>query len=451
MRRKMGIIMSSRSCSTLKTSALTLVVLVLLLTRVSAKEDYRPRSSNSVANNASIAWNLLETDAPLLKLPEGANTDEELSFTFPFGQFGIPLAQSLHYNAQTHRYLLMLTSDNGRRGNFVELRQVGTSRVYAAQSGPKVELIDQGGIKVLHGTNGNHYSFMVSADGELRCIQIQDRTGAFIRLSYNSEGLVNGLSDNAGRTISIGYANNHVANLVQTWNVAAVKMVKSWNSSNSKSEFTVRDTSLERGPRFGLAKSIPNNATTPNYTSQMADCDQMLARIFGGSGAVAAANSFEPAGLSGQYPIYRGDLRGSDGLKHPGHLSFAMHLYGSEDGTGDSPLYVPAGFTTHTTTPTPTDAAVTFFYPRLGKLTNVTLAVFHVNDFSIREENGRVRIGNIGGRGGSFSLYKHSHIEFYRGNTGLPASNQRQAVRINPALVFGPAHDSTRMRTVAQR
>ena len=176
----------------------------------------------------------------------------------------------------------------------------------------------------------------------------------------------------------------------------------------------------------------------------------MLARIFGGPNAIAAANSFEPAGLSGQYPIYRGDLIGADGRNHPGHLSFAMHLYGSEDGTGTTALYVPAGFTSNTNTPTPSDAAVTFFYPRLGNLTNVTLAVFHVADFSIREENGRIRIGNIGGRGGSFELYKHSHIEFYRGNTGLPASNQRQALRINPAEVFGAGYDSIRMRTVAK-
>src|SRR6185295_15608429 len=149
---------------------------------------------------------------------------------------------------------------------------------------------------------------------------------------------------------------------------SAVKMVKSWNPTNSHHE-TIRETSLEKAPRFGLAKSIPTNALTPNYTTRMSECDQMLARIFGGPNAVAAANSFEPVGLSGQYPVYRGDLIGADGRNHPGHLSFAMHLYGSEDGTGTTALYVPAGFTTHTNTPTPTDAAVTFFYPRLGNLT----------------------------------------------------------------------------------
>jgi hypothetical protein len=51
-------------------------------------------------------------------------------------------------------------------------------------------------------------------------------------------------------------------------------------------------------------------------------------------------------------------------------------------------------------------------------------------------EGNRVRIGNIGGRGGSSPLYKHSHIEFYRGNRGLPSAAARAALRIDPVTVF---------------
>jgi len=311
------------------------------------------------------------------------------------------------------------------------VRQNSTRQTEARESSWKT-----GDIKVLRDSNGNQYSFIARDDSDFLCIQIHSFRGTLIRLSYNSDGLVRALSDSAGRTISVAYANNHVTTLVQTWSVAAVKMVKSWNPLIYNHVRMASYPDFENASGFGLAKSVPTNAVMPTYTTNMAECDRMLARIFAGPGAVAAANSYEPPGLSRQYPVYRGDLQGADGLRHPGHLSFAMHLYGSEDGTGTSPLYVPAGFTSHTTTPTPTDAAITFYYPRLGNLTNVTLAVFHVADFSIREENGRVRIGNIGGRGGSFELYKHSHIEFYRGNTGLPASEKRQALRINPNLVF---------------
>lgn len=185
-----------------------------------------------------------------------------------------------------------------------------------------------------------------------------------------------------------------------------------------------------------FAKSIPPNAVKTAYTPEMIDCDRYLAEIFAGPGAVAAANGFEPLGLSSHYPIYRGDLRGFDGRIRPGHLSYAMHIYGSTDGTATTSLYVPAGFKSHSKTPTPTDAAITFYYPRIGNLNNVTVAVFHIANFSVARENGRVRIGEIGGRGGSYPYYRHSHIEFYAGNVSLPPASRRAALRIDPSIVF---------------
>jgi hypothetical protein len=198
-------------------------------------------------------------------------------------------------------------------------------------------------------------------------------------------------------------------------------------------------------------KRIPTNAITPRYTQMMAASDAALAARFGGRGAVAAANGFEPSQLSAQYPLYRGDLVADDGRILRGHLSLAMHLYGSNDGTRDTDVYVPAGFVSHSTTPTPTDAAVTFYYPQLGNFTDVTLAVFHVADFQISTEGTRVRIGNIGGRGGSIGIYRHSHLEFYRGNTGLPSSASRVRLRIDPATVFSMSTNmASRVRRVAR-
>jgi hypothetical protein len=195
----------------------------------------------------------------------------------------------------------------------------------------------------------------------------------------------------------------------------------------------------ERTPVFGLPKKMPRNALISAYTQEMVAADRLLAKIFGGPGAVAAANSFEPTGLSNQYPLYRGDILGDNGRVLTGHLSHTMHLYGSFDGRGETSLYVPAGFTSHSGSPTPTDAAITFFYPRLGKFSDVTLAVFHIANFAISQEDGRVRIGTVGGRGGSYAFYKHSHIEFYRGNTGLPSASAREGLRIDPSEVFGVA------------
>jgi hypothetical protein len=168
----------------------------------------------------------------------------------------------------------------------------------------------------------------------------------------------------------------------------------------------------------------------------MAASDWMLAKIFGGPLAVAAANSFEPVGLGTEYPLYRGDVMSDEGKILRGHLSYAMHLYGSENGTSETGLYVPLGFICNSSEPTPTDAAVTFYYPKLGVLTDVTVAVFHVADFHLSYEGARVRIGNIGGPGGSIGSYRHSHIEFYHGNTGLPTAPARMNLRIDPSTVF---------------
>src|SRR6185503_9448701 len=150
-----------------------------------------------------------------------------------------------------------------------------------------------------------------------------------------------------------------------------------------------------------VGKFLPSNAVVQEYTTEMSASDQVLAQMFGGPGAVAAGNGFEPAGLALSYPLYRGDIIGDDGILRAGHLSHAMHLYGSPDGRGDSPLYVPPGFISHSSEPTPTDAAVLFYYPKLGNLTDVTLAVFHVAEFQIIPEGDRIRIGKIGGPGGS--------------------------------------------------
>ena len=225
-----------------------------------------------------------------------------------------------------------------------------------------------------------------------------------------------------------------MSSITQTWRAKSAKLKQTWAIADEV-RFAHRPAAYVPS-EAEAAKHIPSNAIKPTYTETMAASDVELAAIFGGPGAIAAANGFEPAKLGNQYPLYRGDQIGDDGRILRGHLSFAMHLYGSADGTGETEIYVPEGFISHSSEPGPTDAAVVFYYPRLGSLTNVTLAVFHVANFHLSSEGGRVHIGNIGGRGGSAPSYKHSHLEFYRGDTGLPPMSCRAQLRIDPAMVF---------------
>lgn len=386
--------------------------------------------------NESIStyrWNLGDDGLPLVSLPDHIRGNLDLSLTYSMGQFQFPLFQSLYFNEQIGKYILMVVPNRGRRAQFIDLEPVEGRGQFEAKDDSRLRLADKGNLKLLSTSDGTVYTFAPFEDGELHCIQINDRDGLVISLKYTNYSSIETISDSSGRTISFSYTNDYVSAVTQTWGVDPAKLTKTWAIDV---RLTTGPTVNRRDVRLGESKHIPTNAIQPAYTDEMAASDWTLAKIFGGPGAVAAANGFEPRRLASQYPLYRGDLIGDDGKILRGHLSYAMHLYGSEDGTGETELYVPLGFTSNSNEPTPTDAAVTFYFPKLGDLTDITLAVFHVTNFQLSYEGGRVRIGKIAGPGGSIGSYRHAHLEFYRGNTGLPPASSRVKLRIDPITVF---------------
>ena len=399
-------------------------------------------------STSTYHWNLNEADLPLIDLPEHISGGLDLSLTYSMDQFEFPLFQSLYYNQRAGKYILMLIGKAEpspqpgsmvRHAEFIDLVSVGGDGNFAASGKLNLRLQDRGGVKVLSVAEETVYTFAALADGELHCSQINDHHGVVINLKYTSDASLQTINDNSGRTINFTYANQSVSSITQTWKKDSKRVSQTWAIAGEVRFAHAPGSTATTSALGATAKHVPSNAIKATYTRAMAASDLQLAGIFGGPSAIAAANGFEPAGLGHQYPLYRGDLIGDDGRILRGHLSFAMHLYGSVDGTGDTEIYVPPGFTTHTDKPTPTDAVVTFYYPRLGNLTDVTLAVFHVKNFRLTDEGGRVHIGSIGGPGGSISSYRHSHLEFYRGNTGLPPLAARVQLRIDPALVFGNA------------
>ncbi len=384
---------------------------------------------------ATYGWNLSDDDLPLLNLPDHIGAGVDLSLTFSMNRFQFPLFQSLYYNRQVGKYILMLIPNEGRRAEFIDLYPVEGWGQFKAADSFGLRLSDRGAVKLLSASDGTTYKFATLADGEPHCSQIKDRNGVVINLRYTGNASIDTISDASGRAINFSYTENYLSSITQTWGSSIAKLRKTWAVSGDPGLVSRPAVKYFPVPAI-ISKHIPTNALQPRYTEQMVASDWMLATLFGGPAAVAAANGFEPGGLGRQYPLYRGDLIGDDGKLRRGHLSYAMHLYGNPEGTGITELYVPLGFISHSNTPTPTDAAITFYYPMLGNLSDVTLAVFHIADFRISYESGRVRIGNIGGRGGSIASYRHSHIEFYRGNTGLPSSGMRAKLRIDPAIVF---------------
>lgn len=396
--------------------------------------DVKAASSATAAGRA-YKWNVTERGLPLLGLPSThltAGLDQLIGY--PMDQFSFPIFQSLSYDDEHARYLLPSLPSESKGVHFIEFAASGSKNTYASTDGATITLIDSDSMKVVRTSDGTKYIFIRYPDGEFRCATIKDPGGASLNLLYTANGLLlHGLVDSAGRTVTFNYTKEGITSVTQTWMANSEGLTRTWMVGDQPE----LNASAKYSHAVSLfAKALPANAVVRQYTAEMAASDKTLAHIFGGPDAVAGANGFEPAGLAAAYPLYRGNIIGDDGIERRGHLSFAMHLYGSADGTGASPLYVPAGFTHCSGPPSPTDAAVTFYYPRLGNLTDVTLAVFHVADFQINDEGKRVRIGTLGGPGGSSASYKHSHIEFYRGNTGLPPLAARPGLRIDPTKVF---------------
>lgn len=390
----------------------------------------------AVESANGFKWNVSEKELPLLGLPNihlAPGLDHLLSY--PLGQFSFPIFQALSYDDEHARYLLPSLSTESNGVHFIEFA-LDSKNSYTSTDGANLKLIDNDNMKVVRASDGSKYIFVRYADGEFRCATIKDPGGASLNLLYTANGLLlHGLVDSSGRTITFNYSSEGIKSVTQTWMANSEGLTRTWIVGDQP-ESVVNSPLKYSHAVSAFAKTLPSNAVVRQYTPAMAAADILLAQIFGGPNAVAGANGFEPAGLAATYPLYRGNIIGDDGIERRGHLTFAMHLYGSADGTGESPLYVPAGFTHHSDQPTPTDAAVTFYYPQLGNLTDVTLAVFHIADFQISQEGERVRIGNLGGPGGSSASYKHSHIEFYRGNAGLPPLASRPGLRIDPTTVF---------------
>ncbi len=432
---------------TLVVSALALLTSLPFMTELEARVFPSILASAKVANTSeseasltakqsisSYEWNLTDDGLPLISLPDHIGGGVDLSLTYSMDQFQFPLFQSLYYNEQAGKYILMVMSEQGA-AEFIDLSPKNGVGTFQFRNTSNMLLSDKGDTKLISTCDGTVYTFAQFADGELHCSQIKDRAGLVIDLKYTDDASLARISDTSGRTITFSYTDHYVSSITQTWGPGIAKKKKTWAIDNDTAVTARTVNFAHAGPT--KAKRIPTNAIKPTYTEQMAASDLTLATIFGGSGAKAAANGFEPVALGRQYPLYRGDLIGEDGVVRRGHLSYAMHLYGSPDGTGEMGLYVPLGFISHSGEPTPTDAAVTFYYPRLGNLTDVTLAVFHIANFRLTPEGERVRIGDIGGRGGSIASYKHAHLEFYRGDTGLPSAAARAKLRIDPVIVFG--------------
>lgn len=167
-----------------------------------------------------------------------------------------------------------------------------------------------------------------------------------------------------------------------------------------------------------LLQGIPL-VVIPPYTAELASCDKKIAEIFGDLGAAATGSGFEPPDASGKR-----QYRGGEG----GHLSDrAMHLYGDNEGSKVTGVYIPKGFEkpiykNPRTLPEYKGGSFVAYYKILGNVSGVSLIITHLANFtkdSSKANNaGSIYIGETGGKGGEANpkgKYMHSHFEIVKG------------------------------------
>jgi RHS repeat-associated protein len=188
-------------------------------------------------------------------------------------------------------------------------------------------------------------------------------------------------------------------------------------TGSSSDQISIEGSSLNSNP-------IAGGQVLPQYDEARRKCDQTLASMFGGSGAVAAGNEFEPNGN------YRGTLNG-----RPGHLTNMMHIYGSADGTQDTTVYVPANYDKVTVLG---PGGLAFHYKELGNLKDVLLVIFHVANYNLGPVvGGRRSIGQTGGPGNEDSTnYRHAHFELFPGDHYPETEAERKGLRIPFSQTF---------------
>lgn len=179
-------------------------------------------------------------------------------------------------------------------------------------------------------------------------------------------------------------------------------------------------------------------------TPEQIKCDELIARTFGDEQAVAGANGFAPTEnpIEGANGGYRGDYIDDQGKVNEGHLSsHAMHLWGNRAGTRNTRIFIPDGFDVkraRNQTATPTQGIVTFYYPKLGNRTNVTLYVMHVKKpFKLQRIGGRWSVGFTGGPGGlgywtingKEVKITHAHIDAYEGDIGFTLEREKYRIK----------------------
>ncbi|HEY6803887.1 MAG TPA: hypothetical protein VI306_09940 [Pyrinomonadaceae bacterium] len=199
--------------------------------------------------------------------------DEDNGFPSPGFRLGFPVVQRKVYDAQTNTNCYLLITPTGQR---VELRQVGTTNVYEADDSSYLQLTDNGSSWLVRSTDGTQLTYQ-EHDNELHCVQIKDRNGNYLSVSYDGWGHITTITDTLGRVITFNYdSNRNPLTITQTWNSWTHTWISfGWTTQTLQASFT-----------SGVSVIGPANNTNIPVISQVAMNSDGSTYLFGYSNSL---------------------------------------------------------------------------------------------------------------------------------------------------------------------
>jgi methionine-rich copper-binding protein CopC len=143
--------------------------------------------------------------------------DPNQGYPAPGFSLGFPEIRNAFINTDANTPSYLLTMPSGRR---VEFRQTNIN-VYDAMDSSYMHLIYNpiNSVFVLYTTDGTQCRFVdVTGSGDYKCVQIKDRNGNYITISYGNLAEIRTITDTLDRVINFNYGSvNDLLSITQNW------------------------------------------------------------------------------------------------------------------------------------------------------------------------------------------------------------------------------------------
>ncbi|HEX8709073.1 MAG TPA: S8 family serine peptidase, partial [Pyrinomonadaceae bacterium] len=132
----------------------------------------------------------------------------------PGFRLGFPVIQPRSYNSEAGKYAYLLLTPSGGR---VELQQVGASSTYESADSSYLQLINNGASLLLRPPDGSQLKYELKND-QYYCVEVKDRNGNCISVSYYADGRISTVTDTLGRVVTFNYdAYLNLGSITQDW------------------------------------------------------------------------------------------------------------------------------------------------------------------------------------------------------------------------------------------